>query len=100
MDATPSILVATDFSECSRAALKTAAAWAEQLGASLDVIHVWWLRGFLLPPPLAGDPRATEALVEEPKRNAEADLARFVEGASNAGVFVRQAMLEMGIRPR
>ena len=96
MDATRRILVATDFSECSRAALQTAAAWAQKLGATLDVIHVWSLPGFPLPPALAGDPRANEALVEEPRRNAEAQLARFVESASNAGIFVRKAHLELG----
>jgi nucleotide-binding universal stress UspA family protein len=93
---TRSVLVATDFSESSRAALATAAAWAERLGASLDVIHVWSVPGFPLPPAVAGDPRACEALVEEPRRNAEADLAKFVESASNLGIFVRNAHLAFG----
>jgi nucleotide-binding universal stress UspA family protein len=35
------ILVPVDFSECSKAALESAAALAERFEASVDVLHVW-----------------------------------------------------------
>lgn len=35
------ILVATDFSEWSAVALRTAISLAERMGASIDVVHVW-----------------------------------------------------------
>lgn len=91
-----SILVATDFSECSRAALEGAADWGRRLGASLDVIHVWSLPSFPLPPAFTGDARANQVMLEQPRREAEAELERFVKRASNAGIFVRSARLEFG----
>ncbi len=35
------VLVATDFSECSLAAVRWAAKTATAFGATLDLIHVW-----------------------------------------------------------
>ena len=35
------IVVATDFSECSRAAVDAAADLAQRLGAKLTIVHVW-----------------------------------------------------------
>jgi nucleotide-binding universal stress UspA family protein len=96
MERTKAILVATDFSECSAAALRAAAEWAERLGACLDLIHVWSIPGFPLPPAFTGDPRANQLLVDQPRQQAEADLQRFVERASNAGILVRNARLEFG----
>jgi len=96
MERTKSILVATDFSECSKAALHAAAQWAERLGASLDLIHVWSIPSFPLPPAFTGDPRANQLLVDQPRQLAETGLKRFVEAASNAGIFVRNALLELG----
>lgn len=96
MDRTKSILVATDFSECSRVALRAAAEWAERLGACLDLIHVWTIPSFPLPPAFTGDPRANQLLVDQPRQQAEKDLQSFVEQASNAGIFVRKALLQFG----
>jgi nucleotide-binding universal stress UspA family protein len=96
MERTKSILVASDFSECSRAALQAAAEWADRLGACLDLIHVWSIPSFPLPPAFIGDPRANQLLVDHPRQQAERDLERFVEQASNAGIFVRKSLLEHG----
>jgi nucleotide-binding universal stress UspA family protein len=35
------ILVATDFSDCSREAVEYALSWADRLGAELDLVHVF-----------------------------------------------------------
>jgi universal stress protein A len=96
MERTKSILVAIDFSDCSTAALHAAARWAERLGASLDLIHVWSIPSFPLPPAFTGDPRANQLLVDQPRQQAESGLQRVVEQASNAGIFVRNALLEFG----
>jgi len=96
MEHTKAILVATDFSDCSRAALQAAAEWAERLGACLDLIHVWMIPSFPLPPAFTGDPRANQLLVDQPRQQAETGLQRFVEQASNAGIFVRKALLDFG----
>ena len=90
------VLVATDFSACSRAALCAAAEWARQWGASIDVVHVALIPSFPLPPAVVGDEAAYHALIEEPRRQAEAELQRFVESASNAGIYVRKSLLESG----
>lgn len=91
-----SILVAVDFSVCSRAALLAAAEWANQLGASIDVLHVWMVSSFPLLPAVADDHQVYDALIDGPRRKAEAELARFVESASNSGIYVRHATLEFG----
>jgi universal stress protein A len=94
-----SVLVAIDFSACSRAALSAAAEWAERLGACLDVVHVCSVPSFPLPPAIAGDQQVYEVLIERPRKQAEAILASFVESASNSGIYVRKALLEFGSVP-
>ena len=96
MEPTKSILVATDFSECSKAALHAAAEWAKRVGACLDVIHVWSIPSFPLPPAFTGDPRANQLLVDLPRQQAETNLQHFVQQASDAGIFVRNALLQFG----
>jgi nucleotide-binding universal stress UspA family protein len=90
------ILVATDFSVCSQAALFAAAEWAREWGAAIDVVHVALIPSFPLPPAVAGGEAAYRALIEEPRERAEAELKHLVENASNAGIYVRNTLLETG----
>lgn len=84
------ILVPVEYSEHCRRALEVAGAWAERLGASLDVIHVWDH------PPLvpqdvqvehpSGDKRSLFELMAE---NAEREMKEFLATVSlPAGVTV------------
>lgn len=80
---TSRILVPVEYSEHCRRALELAGAWAETLGAELEVIHVWDH------PPLvpedvtvehaSGEKRSLFELIAE---NAERDMKEFLAGAS------------------
>ena len=62
MPAIKRILVPVDFSPCSRAAFEYAASLASQLGASLEVLHVWTETNFVGPDVVAaafGQPPTT-----------------------------------------
>jgi len=87
------ILVATDFSDCARAAAEVAAQLARQLGASVDVVAVIEL------PPLAevregaGHPHPLQHIDETRKQgrqNAEAFVAQQLADSGPVGVFVRE----------
>jgi len=90
------ILVPSDFSEPSRAALDYAAALARPLAASVDVLHVWEVPAFVPPTAFFELSGGDASLVEIMRRNAESQLADFVADATKRGVQVRAAFAELG----
>lgn len=85
------ILVALDFSEPSQAALASAIELAKQSGARLVVFHA-----FELPIPAVSpyEVAIPTAYLDETRRAAEAQLARAVERAREAGVQVESRLGE------
>lgn len=75
------ILVPVDFSECSRVALEDAAALAERVGASIDVLHVWDTPRYVGPEFLIREPGETGNPLEEAALNqAETEMDEFLAG--------------------
>lgn len=77
------ILVPVEYSEHCRRALELAAAWAETLGAELEVIHIWD-HPALVPEDVSvehasGEKRSLFELIGE---NAERDMKEFLAGVS------------------
>lgn len=91
------ILVPTDFSECSMAALDQAALLAGALGASLDVLHVWEIPVFLPPDLRVSDAGAQASLMDMVSRRAEKQLAELVADAGRRGIAVNSAQAKPGI---
>jgi nucleotide-binding universal stress UspA family protein len=91
------MLVATDFSECSNAALDKAAFLAKRLGAALDVLHVWEVPVFV-PPELnmieaaLGGP----TLVDLIEKRAGRKLDAFVAAARERGIAISHSLSERG----
>lgn len=96
MKAIRQILVPSDFSESSRAALDYAVELARPLDASIDVLHVWEAPLFMPPASLLETGVADTSLVEIFRKNAEDSLAQFVSEAKHRGVRVRAAFAELG----
>lgn len=96
MKAIRQILVPSDFSESSRAALDYAAELARSLDASIDVLHVWEAPLFMPPASLLETGVADTSLVEIFRKNAEDSLSAFVADAKKRGVNVRAAFAELG----
>jgi universal stress protein A len=90
------ILVPTDFSEPSRAALDYAAELARPLGATLDVLHVWEAPVFVPPSMLPEAGVADVAALELYRESAESQLATFVADAKKRGIAVRTSFAELG----
>jgi nucleotide-binding universal stress UspA family protein len=91
------ILVPVDFSACSAAALKHAAAWSKAFDASLDLLHVWQIPVFT-PPGVVMDPSFGEArLLELVREEAERQMNTFASEARAHGIAVRSARCEMGV---
>ena len=82
------ILVPTDFSECSKAALKHAGVWARQFGATIDLMHVWqapvFAHGGLAEPGFADD-----SVVELVRKQSEQALLSLAAEARDSGIPVR-----------
>jgi len=88
------ILVATDFSECSNAALERADDIARSLGATVDVIHTWnYAPVFSQAMAGSGPPEDARQRTEEA---AKARLERFISEATEGGVGIRKALLRRG----
>ncbi len=90
------ILVPTDFSEPSEAALDSAAELARALGASIDVLHVWEAPVFVPPSMLPDAGVADLSMLEIYRKNAESALEQFVAKAKDRGVSVRASFAELG----
>jgi universal stress protein A len=90
------ILVPTDFSEPSRAALDYAAELAHAVGASIDVLHVWELPVFIPPSMLPDAGVADFSVLDIYRKGAESELAEFVRKAKQEGIGVRAAFAELG----
>lgn len=72
-----SILVATDFSDCSGAAFQTAAALAQTFNAKIIVLHVInWKRVMVVAEYLGQEP---DSLVAELRERAQKQLAEFLK---------------------
>lgn len=96
MNTPRTILVPTDFSVPSRAALEYAALLARPLDASIDVLHVWEVPAFVPPAAFLEVNGGTESLVEIIRKSAEDALAGFVDDAKKRGIPVRASFTEMG----
>lgn len=93
------ILVPTDFSAPSRAALDYAAEFARPLGAAIDVLHVWEVPVFVPPSMLPDAGVADLSLIDIYRKNAEASLAEFVAEAKAREIPVRASFAELGPVP-
>ena len=85
------ILVPTDFSDCSRAALAHALTLAEQLGANIELLHVVELPSFKTEPRIAketGTVSLREYALEAGKTEMDAFLSRL-EPAQRARISAR-----------
>jgi nucleotide-binding universal stress UspA family protein len=87
-----SILVAVDFSACSKHALEYALSLAEQLGATVDVLHVWASPAYVSPHvALFVEPGAAPVTLEQVARNeADRSMNKFMESFPNAKLTIRQ----------
>lgn len=72
------ILVPVDYSEGSGAALAYAGMLAQQLGASLDVVHVWDRPAYVSDTVLVGPTGEKRPLTELIRENAEAEMTSFI----------------------
>ena len=72
------ILVPVDYSEGSQAALAYAATLAQELRASLDVVHVWDRPAYVSDTVLVGPSGAKRPLTEMIRENAEAEMKSFI----------------------
>ncbi len=96
MKAIRHILVPSDFSEPSRAALEYAAEVSRAFEASVDVLHVWEPPTFIPPASLLEAGVADLSLVEVFRKNAEDALAKFVDDARKREIVVRASFTELG----
>jgi nucleotide-binding universal stress UspA family protein len=91
------ILVAVDFSECSRVALQRAGELARAFGAKLHVVHVWQVPVFLSPDSIVGEAPWTKGTSAElVEREAQSALTKFVETARKAGAVVDAVRMVQG----
>lgn len=76
------ILVAVDYSPCSRVALRLAAELGQRFGASLDVVHVWDRPSYVSDVVLTRtDPLSPKSLIILIEENARRDLEEFLTSA-------------------
>jgi universal stress protein A len=75
------ILVPVDYSEGSGTALAYAATLAEELGASLDIVHVWDRPAYVPDSVLVGPAGEKRPLTELIRENADAEMKSFVARA-------------------
>jgi nucleotide-binding universal stress UspA family protein len=87
------ILVPVDFSAPSEGALDYAAKFATILGASVDVLHVWEVPGFVPPMSMVIEGMS---LLDWAQKNAQEGLDRVVRAAATRGVAIRSARAEPG----
>ncbi len=90
------ILVAVDFSECSRYALKRADELAKALDAKLELLHVWQAPVFVSPEAMVGATPRGQTLAQLVQQQAEKSMASFVKEAEDAGIRVESARVVDG----
>ncbi len=91
------ILVATDFSESSRAALEQAAELARALHASLDLLHVWEVPAFLPGELLVADGSVQTSLMDIVKNRAHQRMTTLVAEAEGDGIHPSTVSCVCGI---
>ena len=97
MQSLESILVAVDFSACSRAALRLAGTLAQATGARIDVLHVWHSPAFVSPGTLVGSVGApSQPLLDVIRVRAEESLKTLVDEIRSEGIAVTDAKLLQG----
>jgi len=92
------ILVPVDFSECSRTALNVAWEWAQLLGASVDLLHVWTVPSFI-PPGMTvmGLGPTEQSLLELIRTRTDDEMRKFVSEAEARGIKIHAASSEPGV---
>ena len=91
------ILVAVDFSDCSRRALERAAELASAFAARLYVVHAWQVPVFVSPDAMVGEsPRQLQTLARLAEQEAQSNLSSFVDEARKDGVPVDATRLLTG----
>jgi nucleotide-binding universal stress UspA family protein len=92
------MLVASDFSEGSWAALERARQLAECFGASIDVVHAYFSPPYIAPDLLVGyvAGAANQTLHELLRKEAEHNLEEFVAEAGRKGIKVSSARAVYG----
>ena len=88
------ILVATDFSSCSSAALERAGYIAASLGAQLTAIHVWDYKAVYTDAMVGSGP--PEAAVHKREAEAAEKMAAFTEKARAVGVTITETLMRRG----
>jgi nucleotide-binding universal stress UspA family protein len=76
------LLVTTDYSDCSRAALEVATGLASAFGASIDLVHVWsapyFGPGYGYDGAAIIDPAQHQSIFDLIRQRAEEDMKKFV----------------------
>lgn len=88
------ILVATDLSPCSAAALDHADRLAAALGATLDVLYVWNYTPVYAQAMAGAEP--PDNVMHSIEQAAQDKLARFVDAAEQSGVTIHRSLLRPG----
>jgi universal stress protein A len=99
MHAPKRLLVAVDFSSCSRAALKRAAELAGSFGAAIDLLHVWSQPTFVAPDALVGYPGASKTFADLVQNDANEGMADFANQAKADGIAIERTTLLCGGEP-
>jgi nucleotide-binding universal stress UspA family protein len=91
------ILVAVDFSDCSRLALQRAGELASAFAARLYVVHAWHVPVFVSPDAMVGEsPRQLQTLARLAEQEAQDNLSSFVDAARKDGIRIDAARLLQG----
>lgn len=91
------ILVPTDFSDCSRAALDYAVKLAQSFGATIDLLHVWVIPPYIPPEAMVGVPgNDTQSLSELARGSAEQEMQDFVKALRDQGIAIERTLLDSG----
>jgi nucleotide-binding universal stress UspA family protein len=96
MEKLQKILVPTDFSTCSEAALERAAELAKSFGATIDLLHVWEAPAYIAPEAMVGAAGGSQTLADLVKHEAESEMKKFVAGAQKKGIAIHDARIEHG----
>lgn len=83
------ILVPVDFSDCSSAALDTAAILALGFGATIDLLHVWDAPSVLAPETVVGKPDSFLTLAEIADAHSRTSMEKFAEAARGRGIPIQ-----------
>jgi nucleotide-binding universal stress UspA family protein len=90
------ILLPTDFSSCSEAALEHATELARTFGAPLDLLHVWEAPAFLPPETIIGPVDTGQSLASLARKQAFEDLDHFADAAKARGFEIAKREIAFG----